>query len=79
MKDPVIENELRRNASGYPDPTAYEAIKNVEHDEELAAQMDDAERHRRFIGGILRFCELADYRLVEHIVVEDKRTGKIWR
>lgn len=58
------------NAEGYPDPTAFKAIQNVDH---------DSERFRKFVGCILRICELSGYQLEEHIVVRDKITGKIWR
>lgn len=29
-----IKNDCRRNAEGYSDPTAYEALKNMEQEEE---------------------------------------------
>ena len=30
----MANNDLRRNAEGYSDPTAYEAIKNLDADDE---------------------------------------------
>ena len=64
------DHDLKRNAEGYPDPTAYEAITNLDM---------ETERFRKFIGAILRICELSDFHLEEHIVVRDNRTGRIWR
>lgn len=66
------DRELRKNGEGYDDPTAYEAIKNAEHTYE-------AERFYKVIGCILRICELSGYSLEEHIVLRDKRTGRVWR
>lgn len=59
----------RRNESGYIDPTAYEAIRNVEA----------AERFHKLMGCILRVCELAGFSVEERIVLKDKSTGRIWR
>lgn len=67
MKD----RELKFNASGYPDPTAYKAIKNIDHEIEN-------ERFNKLVGCILRICELSGYRLESKIVVRDKNTGVIW-
>lgn len=64
-----MNEDLRKNGSGCPDPTAYEAIKNAENDG----------RFYKLLSAIFNMCELADFHLEEHIVVKDKRTGKIWR
>lgn len=66
----MSKGDIRRNASGYYDPTAYHAITKA-----------DAERERfhRLLDVIRGVCELSGFRLKEHIVVEDKRTGRIWR
>lgn len=66
--------DLRRNGSGCPDPTAYEAIKRV--DAEMALEF---ERHHKLIGCILRICELSGFAVEERIVVKDLRTGKVWK
>ena len=66
--------ELLRNASGYIDPTAYEAIKRA--DAEVNA---DTWRFHELLDTIFSMCELADFELVERIILKDKRTGKIWR
>lgn len=64
------DRELKRNASGYFDPTAYAAIKNVEAEEE---------RFRKLLRTIFDICELSGFHVEGRIVIKDKRTGKIWR
>jgi hypothetical protein len=69
-----IENEkLKRNGSGYPDPTAYAAIKNVD------ASSTSTYRFYKLLEIIFNICELSGFHLEERIVVKDKKTGKIWR
>lgn len=41
----------RRNAEGYSDPTAYEALKNIEREED--------ERFHRLLHTLFYLCELA--------------------
>ena len=65
-------DNLKKNAEGYPDPTAYHAIKRVETDE-------DVERFHKLLDSIFTICELSDFHVEGRIVVRDKRTGKIWR
>lgn len=64
------DRDLKRNGSGCPDPTAYEAIKNI--DEETA-------RFQRLLNTIFYICEIAGFHVEERIVIRDKRTGRIWR
>lgn len=63
-------NSLRKNSEGYLDPTAYEAIRNTEKDEE---------RFHTVLDMIFSICELSDFHVEERIVIKDKRTGKVWR
>lgn len=67
-----MQDDLKRNAEGYLDPTAYHAIKNVESDV-------DTERFHMLLNSIFAICEAADFHLEGRIVLKDKRTGKIWR
>ena len=53
----------RKNAEGYNDPTAYNAIKNVEQE----------------LNTLFSLCELADFHIEGRVVLKDKRTGKVWR
>lgn len=62
--------DLRKNAEGYSDPTAYEAIKHVSA---------EGERFYKLLGCIYRICELSDFSIEGRITLKDKRSGKIWR
>lgn len=65
-----MSKDDRKNAEGYLDRTAYEAIKNVEKEEE---------KFRKLLDTIFAICELAGFHIEERIVIRDKKTGKIWR
>lgn len=62
-------NDLKRNGSGYPDPTAYRAIKKVDEDA----------RFHKLLETIFNLCELSGFHLEERIVLKDNETGKVWR
>lgn len=64
------KDDPRRNAEGYYDPTAYEAIKNIERDDE---------RFHKLLDTIFAICELSGFHIEERIVIKSKRTGKVWR
>ena len=66
------DKSLRRNGSGYTDPTAYNAIKTLDTD-------DDAERFHRLLRGIEELCKESDFEKLGRIIVKDNRSGKIWR
>lgn len=63
-------DDLRKNAEGYSDPTAYEAIKNLDKGDE---------RFHKLLHTIFDMCELAGFHLEERIVLRDEQTGKVWR
>lgn len=63
-------DNLRKNAEGYADPTAYEAMKNLNKDDE---------RFHKLLNTIFTICELSGFHLEERIVLRDEQTGKIWR
>lgn len=63
-------DELRRNAEGYFDPTAYEAMKNMEKEDE---------RFHKLLHTIFYLCELAGFDIEGRIVLVDKKTGRVWR
>lgn len=67
-------DDLKKNGSGYSDPTAYKAIKNAEK-----VRDEDAERFRDLLDTIFTICDLSDFHIEGRIVVKDKRTGKVWR
>ena len=60
------------NASGCKDPTAYEAVKKADEDAEY-------ERFHKLLGCIFRICEIAGFQIEKHLVIRDKRTGKLWK
>ena len=64
------DREIKRNASGYIDPTAYQAIKTVD---------DETERFQKLLNTIFYICDLAGFHIEERIVIKDRRTGRIWR
>ena len=57
------------NASGCYDLTAYEAIRNIERDEDV----------KKLINTIFYIVNLAGFRIEGRIVLQDKKTGKEWR
>ena len=66
----LTDRDLRKNAEGYSDPTAYEAMKNLDREDE---------RFHKLLHTIFDICELAGFHLEERIVLRDEQTGKIWR
>ena len=62
-------DDIRKNAEGYSDPTAYQVIKREQ----------DEERFKRLMATIFYICENAGFHIEERIVIKDKRTGRIWR
>lgn len=60
------------NASGCKDVTAYKAVKKAEEDAEV-------ERFKKLLGCIFRICEIAGFQIEEHLVIRDKRTGRLWK
>ena len=65
-----MANTDRKNAEGYSDPTAYQALKNIEAGEE---------RFHKLLYAIFDICELANFEIEGRIVLVDKRTGRVWR
>lgn len=51
-----IKNDCRKNAEGYSDPTAYEALKNIEQEED---------RFHKLLETIFTLCELSDFHIEE--------------
>lgn len=58
----VNDRDLKRNGSGYFDPTAYRAIKNVMNENN---KDPDSERFYKLLSAIFNICELSDFRLEE--------------
>lgn len=62
-------DDIRKNAEGYSDPTAYHVLKREQEEE----------RFKRLMATIFYICENAGFHIEERIVIKDKRTGRIWR
>lgn len=60
----------KKNKEGYPDPTPYEAIKNVEA---------EVARVSWLVKTLHSVCELAGYQIEGRVVLKDMRSGKVWR
>lgn len=59
------------NAEGYPDPTAYEAMKPVIQEEQ------QLEKKVHNLVNVLKFIiEWAGFELISRIQIRDKKTGK---
>lgn len=62
-------NPEKLNGSGCKDLTAYQALNNIESEE----------RVKKLMKAIFLICDLAGFRIAERIVLQDKKTGKVWR
>lgn len=61
---------FKKNSSGYPDPTAYAAIRNIDEEEK---------RKGAFLNGVFALCRLFGFRIEGRIVFKDLKTGRVWR
>lgn len=64
-----MKDDLKKNASGCNDPTAYTAINNIQNDA----------RFYKLLHTIFHICELAGFELQGRVILKDRKTGKIWR
>lgn len=63
-------DELKRNGSGYCDPTAEKAIKSIVANEKKVTKL---------IKTIQAVAHLAGYEIEGRIVLRDKKSGEVWR
>lgn len=63
-------DDLKRNASGYYDPTAYVAIKKVDEEDE---------KFHKLLHTIFYICKIAGFELKGRITLVDLETGRIWK
>lgn len=70
----MAKDDIRRNASGYSDPTAYAAIKNVSKQE-----LEESDRFHDLLDTLFYITELAGFEIEGRIVLKDTKTGKVWR
>lgn len=64
-------NNPYRNAEGYYDPTAGQALRKIDAEED--------ERFHKLLHTIFYLCELAGFEIEGRIVLIDKKNGRIWR
>lgn len=62
--------DLKKNGSGYYDPTAYKAIRKADI---------ERERFMKLLDTIFTICEYAGFHVEGRITLKDKKTGKVWR
>lgn len=63
-------NNPRYNSEGYADPTAFEAMRNIDKEDE---------RFHRLLDTLFYLCELAGFEIEGRIVLVDKKTRRVWR
>ncbi|MDE6019773.1 MAG: hypothetical protein K2H01_02070 [Ruminococcus sp.] len=63
-------NNPRRNSEGYSDPTTFEALRNIDKEDE---------RFHKLLHTIFYLCELAGFEVENRIVLIDKKTKRVWR
>lgn len=71
-----MSGDPKRNAEGYLDLTAYEALKNIEKSK---CSDEDYVRFRTLLHTIFRLCKVAGFQIEGRIVLRDKHSGHIWR
>ena len=62
------------NSECYPDPTAYDALKVLDEQ-----QARDRQRISAVIHTVRCVLDLAGFEMVGRIVIQDKRTGRVYR
>lgn len=65
------KDNIRYNGSGYYDPTAYKAIKNIREDKENKA--------KKVIKTIQNVCHLAGFEIVGRVTLRDVDTGEVFK
>lgn len=71
MPNHVNHNNHYKNAEGYYDPTAGQALRKID------AKRD--ERFHKLLDTIFYLCELAGFEIQGRIVLIDKKNGRIHR
>ena len=70
----MAEYGLHKNAEGYNDPTAYNAMTKVMREEN-----EQQRRINALIGSLKSLIDLAGYDLLNRIEVRDRKTGREYR
>lgn len=64
------KNDISVNKSGCSDPTAYQAIKNMDK---------ETQRVHRLVEALRAVCAVAGFEIEGRIALRDKQTDKVWR
>lgn len=64
-----MTKDLRKNDSGCLDPTAFQAIVNLESEDKKANEL---------FTTILHMCRLAGFDIVGTVILEHKKTKRVW-
>lgn len=66
-------DDLRKNAEGYVDPTAYAALKSIVDDEKT-------EKKAAYVVSILKFIiRESGFELLNRIELKDRKSGRTFR
>lgn len=72
------ENKPWLNGSGYHDPTAHEAMKQIQREEKIRDQPTD-ENARLVITTIKNILDLSGFELIGRIQIRHKKSGKTFK
>lgn len=67
-------NDFRKNSSGYSDPTAHQAYKNIMQEEN-----EQRKRARALLGVLHYIIDAAGFDVIGYIRLRDRKTGREWR
>lgn len=70
----MAEYGLHKNAEGYNDPTAHNAITKV-----IREENEQQRRVNALIGSLKSLIDLAGFDLLNRIEVRDRKTGREYR
>lgn len=69
----INTKDLSRNSEGYPDPTAYAALKSIIGDER-------AKKKASYVVSVIRFIvRESGFELLNRVELRDRRTGQIFK
>lgn len=70
-KDRILfkEKDPRKNASGCSDPTAYQAIQNIDEEEE---------EFKKLYRTLCYICNVAGFEFAGRVCISNKESGRIW-
>lgn len=63
------EKDPRKNASGCNDPTAYQAIQNIDEEEE---------EFKKLFRTLRYICNVAGFEFAGRVCISNKESGRVW-